>query len=374
MKAAVDEVGLFYRTTEPSAASHLALRWKGRMRYAVPLDARAQRACWQLFQPGRLELPLRVTARLPRVFGVVSCVESEKLALIREAIGREAGVSSCRAGTPGPWTKDTILLLDHAAKPLLIVKAGKGEAVDRLLRNEAEWLRSLRNKPQLAGHVPEMVAHQSGTELSFVAQSLLPGRPCFKLGEPHINFLKKFQEASRRSLRYEESKLYRNLQLRMKDLDGHLTGDWARRIEKAMRRIQDQFSGAPILMTAAHNDFAPWNIRIEGGVARIFDWEYADEEQLPLFDLLHFALMPMALKREAPAKIIRKMRETLRFCEPWLGKESCAKSETQALAYLVNLCTLFLWPVNGKYDKAPALDTYALVIDRLCGRQEEMHA
>jgi len=183
MTAAVDEAGQFYQPAERSSASHLALRWKGRMRYAVPLDARAQTACWRLFQPGRLELPLRAMARLPRVFGVTHCVESEKLALIRQAIGREAGISCCRAGTPGPWSKDTILMLDHSAEPLMIVKAGRGEPVDRLLRNEAEWLRTLRDLPQLAGHVPEMVAHRAGADLCFVAQTVLPGQLVLELSE-----------------------------------------------------------------------------------------------------------------------------------------------------------------------------------------------
>jgi hypothetical protein len=362
----VDEDGHFYQAAKRSAASHLALRWKGRMRYAVPRDARAQTACWRLFQPGRIELPLRAMALLPRLFGAGCCVEGENLALIREAVGREAGVSCCRTGAPGPWSKDTILFLDSSRKPFFVVKAGTGEAVDRLLRNEAKWLGILRDLPRLAGHVPEMVAHRSGTDLSFVAQSVLPGRTDFELGDPHFDFLRKFQEFSRRSLRYEESRLYQNLQTRMKELDGHLTEAWQSRIEKAMRRITEQLSGGPILMTAAHHDFTPWNIRVEDGVARIFDWEHADQEQLPLFDLLHFALIPMALKWERPAGMILKTRQTIQGCASWLGPEACRTAEIQALAYLINLCTLYLWSLGGRYDSNPVLESYEPIIDYLC--------
>lgn len=366
MKATVYEAGQFYHEAEPSAASHLALRWKGRMRYAVPSDARAQRACWKLFQPGRLEFPLRAMARLPQLFGAIHCVESEKLNLIRKAVGGDAGVSCCRTGAPGPWSKDTILLLDHSDEPLLIVKAGAGESVDRLMRNEAEWLRVLRNLPQLAGHLPEMVAHRAGPELSFVAQTVLPGRPAFEFNELHIIFLRKFQEFSRRSLCYEESKLYHNLQSRMKVLDGHLTEAWSARLEKAIRRIEKSLPSQPIRMTAAHNDFTPWNIRIEDGVARIFDWEHACQEQFPLFDPLHFVLLPMALKREAPARMIQKMRQTLQGCVSWLGPEECSLPETQALAYLVNLSTLYLWAESGSSAASPVLESYEGIIDYLC--------
>lgn len=362
----MDEAGRFYRVSEPSSASHLALRWKGRTRFTVPRDARARQACWRLFQPGRMELLLRAMARLPWLFGAVSCVEGDRLALIRKAVGGEAGASCCRTGAPGPWSKDTILLLGHSAEPLLIVKAGGGEAVDRLLRNEAEWLRLLRDLPQLAGHVPEMVAHQSGSDLSFVAQSVLPGQTSLELGEPHFNFLRKFQEASRRSLRYEESRLYLNFQARMKELDGLLTEAWQARIERAMRRIQESLSGGPILMTAAHNDFTPWNIRIQGGVARVFDWEYAEQEQLPLFDPLHFALMPMASMSRPVHMIIQRMDNTLLRSQQWTSREYCYKTQAQALAYLVNICTLFLSSVQGDYLSHFLLDSYAEIIDHLC--------
>jgi Ser/Thr protein kinase RdoA (MazF antagonist) len=257
-------------------------------------------------------------------------------------------------------------MLDHSAEPLMIVKAGRGEPVDRLLRNEAEWLRTLRDLPQLAGHVPEMVAHRAGADLCFVAQTVLPGQLVLELSELQIHFLRKFHEASRRRLRYEESRLYQNLQARRRELDGLLTEDWSRRIEKAMRRMEEALSGAPILMTAAHNDFTAWNIRVDGGVARVFDWEYACEEQLPLFDPLHFVLMPMALKREPTAKMMQKLHETLAICESWFGREECLAAETQALAYLTNLCTLYLWSQCGRSAGDPVLDSYARVIDCIC--------
>jgi hypothetical protein len=365
VSATVVEASQFYLPAEPIAATHLVLRWRGRTRFTVPVDRGAQAACWRLFQPGRIEVPLRLSARLPQLFGAMHSVESETLALIRKEIGRRAGASCCRAGAPGPWKKDTILLLDDALQPLLIVKAGKGEAVERLLRNEAEWLSALRDQPQLSGQVPEMVASQTGPELSFVAQTVLPGHASFEFGEPHAAFLREFQASSRRSLHFEESRLYHNLQARMKGLDGLLTERWRLRLERAMRRMEEQLCGEPILMTAAHNDFTPWNIRIEDGVARIFDWELAEKEQLPLFDPLHFTVMPMALKRSAPEAMVEKLRQTIVGCESWLGPEQCRAAETQALAYMTNLCTLYLWSQGGRCDSDPVMESYARVIDLL---------
>ena len=363
----MNEVSRLYRAQDQPIGTHLTLRWKGRVRYTVPREAAAREACWKAFRPGRLEFSMRAMARLPRLLGAVSCVEAGKLESIREAIGKEAGLSCCRAGAPGPWSKDTILLLDKATtEPLYIVKAGAGEAVDFLLRNEVNWLRTLRDRTALADHIPELVAHRSGADLSFVAESLLPGKLDYEFGESHITFLRKFQEHSRQTMRLEESRLYRNLRSRLKDLSGLLSEAWSTRLDMGMRRIEQSLSGSPILLVAAHNDFTPWNIRVERDVARVFDWEYADYEQLPLFDPLHFILMPMALKSRPTAKMVQSMRETLQLCRQWIGKESCYEGQTQTLAYLMNLCTLYLWSERGKSDLNPVLESYARLIDHLC--------
>jgi hypothetical protein len=167
-------------------------------------------------------------------------------------------------------------------------------------------------------------------------------------------------------MRLEESRLYRNLRSRLKDLSGLLSEAWSTRLDMGMRRIEQSLSGSPILLVAAHNDFTPWNIRVERDVARVFDWEYADYEQLPLFDPLHFILMPMALKSRPTAKMVQSMRETLQLCRQWIGKESCYEGQTQTLAYLMNLCTLYLWSERGKSDLNPVLESYARLIDHLC--------
>jgi hypothetical protein len=363
-KAIVDKAGRFYKAQDRFIGTHLALRWNGRLRFIVPREAAALKVCFNTFHPGWKELPLRAMAHLQRIMGAKSCVEDTRLKSIRDVIGIDAGLSCCRAGTPGPWSKDSILFLDKkAVMPFCIVKAGTGEAVDVLLQNEANWLRSLRDQASLAGHIPELVAHRSGADFTFVAQSVLKGKVEYRLEEMHFTFLRKFQEYSRRTVRFEESILYKNLRTRLTNMRGLLSKAWSTRIEIGVQRIEQSLSGAPILFAAAHNDFAPWNIRAQHGVACIYDWEYADHEQLPLFDPLHFSLMPLALKRKPLVTILSKMRQSLLLCQQHLGKESCYKAQTQVFAYLINLCTLYLWIDREKSVPQPVLESYAQIID-----------
>ena len=357
--------GRFYQAEKQLAGTHLALHWKGRVRYIVPRKLAGQQACWRVFQPGRLGIPMRAMALLPRLSGATGCVESENLALIRESIGKEAGLSSSRAGAPGPWYKETILFLDQRDEPLYLVKAGAGEEVDALLQNEANWLRTLRDQPSLVGHIPELVTHRSGSDLCFVGQRVVSGSIEFQLGQRQLDFLRKLQESSFQTMRYEDSRLYRNLSLRMNELSEALTPAWSTRLKAGMGRIRNSLSGAPILLVAAHNDFTPWNVRLERGVAKVFDWEYADSEQLPLFDPLHFVLMPMALNSQPTIKMVQMMEATLQRCQTWMGPERCYEDKAQALAYLLNLCTLYHWGARGEINSHPAFDSYARMIDHL---------
>jgi len=365
-KDLVNELGRFFQEEDRRRGTHLALRWNGRVRFTVPREKAAQQVCWKTFRPGRLEIPLRAIAHLPRMLGADSCVEGPDLVQIRGVIGADAGLSCCRTGTEGVWSKDTILFLNREVNPIYIVKAGAGKAVNALLENEAGWLKRFQGQSPLANHIPEFVVHRSGVDISFVAQRALTGNIECNLGKAQMEFLQAFQEYSIQLKQYEDSNLRRTLTARLMDLHGLLTDAWATRLDKAMRKIEESLSRSPIQFVAAHNDFALWNIRVECGVARVFDWEYAADEQLPLFDPLHFALMPMALKRAPTGMILEAMSRTIQLCRQWFGEERCQQAEAQSLAYLVNLCTLYLWADEGQCTQHPVLVCYAHIIDRAC--------
>ncbi|MGD0830834.1 MAG: hypothetical protein ABR907_07825 [Terracidiphilus sp.] len=152
----------------------------------------------------------------------------------------------------------------------------------------------------------------------------------------------------------------------MKDMEGQLSDMWSARLKKGIQRIEEALSGSPTQFVAAHNDFTQWNIRVHCGIARVFDWEYADYEQLPLMDPLHFALLPMALRCRPMAAMLATMRRTLGNCRTWFGEESCHKAEVQALVYLMSLCTLYLWSNRGVSESGAVTDSYARLIDYLC--------
>ena len=364
----MDEVSRLYRAQERSKRTHLTLRWKGKVRYTVPRDSAAQQVCWRVFRPGKLGVPLRAMAQLPRVFGATECIEGAEIISIRQAIGEDAGPSCCRAGSEGSWSKNTVLFVDKAvAKPLYIVKTGAGVAIDGLLKNEAQWLRNLEDQASLAIHIPELVAHRPGADFCFVVQTVVSGKFDMRLGELHFDFLRKLQKSSLQTINYQESGIYRTLNSRLAGLSDFLPDVWSARLEKAVRRIGEILSVSPVLVVTAHNDFTPWNVGLKHDLAHVFDWEFAADEQLPLFDPLHFALMPLGLWGRPVNKILRAMKETVQQCQIRLGAGFCYEAQTQALAYLVNVCTLYLCSLREESFSHPLIQSYAQVIDHLCG-------
>lgn len=363
----MDEAGRLYRPRDRSGATHLALGWKGRIRYTVSLDGAAQRACWNAFRPGRLGFPLRAMARLPGLLGAGRCTEGAALQSIREAVGCESELSCCRAGAAGPWHKDTILLLDrNTAESRCFVKTGNGAAVNALLDNEARWLHKLREEANLARQVPELLAHLSSEDFCFVAQRPLEGSQEFKLAAPQLDFLRKLQRCTLKAMRYPESRLSMTLDARLSHLRGHLTEDWFTRLERAIGQTARSFSNASIVLVAGHNDFTPWNIRVRDRLACVFDWEYAAEEQLPLFDPLHFVLLPMALGGRPIAAMIEAARKTAELCRTELAAENCFAPQAQLVAYLLNVCTLYLSSVQDQCKPDPVVEKYTRLIDVLC--------
>lgn len=66
--------------------------------------------------------------------------------------------------------------------------------------------------------------------------------------------------------------------------------------QDALRASIDAFAD-PVPLCLVHGDFAHWNTRVRAGRLYVFDWEYCQRLGLPLKDLFHFILIPVAVAR-----------------------------------------------------------------------------
>ena len=179
------------------------------------------------------------------------------------------------------------------ADPQLIVKAGTGGAANALLENEAHWLRRLGSEARLAKQVPELVTHRSG-ERSASLRSARTWTPGLYAGRTADGVSARASAVFPTADGLPRLHLFENAQIPAMDLEGLLSEAWSRRIARTMEIIERSLEKSPVLLVAAHTIHSLEH-STNGNARCVFDWEYAAEEQLPLFDCLHFVLLPMAL-------------------------------------------------------------------------------
>lgn len=361
-------LGQLFAAAPTGAATHYAYPRLGRVRLLLPVDGTAAAVGKSFFFSGWKRFRLEafhlagLTCKLFRHSGVQ---EAGWVAGLKELAGKGAARVVVSAGTPGPYAKATVLLLDSEARPLAVGKVGSTPSAIRLLENEWAWLRALSGQPRLAGRVPAPVAAQRFGEVYVILQSIGAGRVAGRsLGPDVVGFLAALQESSAEGTHFAGSTMHENMHTRLERLQGELSAGWQSRAEAALQRLDRGFRDRSVRMAAAHRDFVPWNMRALPAGVFVFDWEYASGGYLPLYDLFHFLLMPEALERDvSPRDLARVMRQAVDASRSLPGAAGVL-ADHQLLAYLLDL-SLFYLEANAGQDRGDrVLARYARLIDK----------
>jgi hypothetical protein len=195
-------------------------------------------------------------------------------------------------GSPGPLQKVTILHTPHGDAPARVAKVALRESADEAVAIEEFWLRELNAAPRLAPFVPRLTAAGalSGGR-RYVAMSALPGNDASdSFGPAHRGFLIALAGVGTSVSPWCDAPSFQRLRARVASL-GPLLGDERGLVEAALMEIERRIGGRRLPACPAHGDFAPWNLRIEAGQLRVFDWEYAQAGANPLQDFFHFHLI-----------------------------------------------------------------------------------
>lgn len=276
-----------------------------------------------------------------------------------------AGVISM--GTPGPYNKQTIVLLDRSGAAKAIAKCALSPAARKLLENEAHWLQWLAAQPALVGSIPRLLAQAEVEEALVILQSPGAGRQCHGALQPlHVRFLAELHRASLGEGPFDRSGMYRAMQDRLERMRAHLTDAWRSRATEALSRFGAEFGSSPVPQVLAHRDFAPWNMLIQGERLFIFDWEYACTGYIPLYDLYHYCLMPRVLRRDVagPEAVVVIKEVSQLYARVAQGGSPALRPDIQLLAYLLDLCLFYLESNDGNDAGDRVVRRYGELIDR----------
>lgn len=270
-----------------------------RPRWLIPLDTpRTATAALSLYRPVRtagrvLHAAARAAARLGLHvwYRDELCIARRTVSPIEQTIASlfpgttvRLALSTGAAGR-AQLRKLSMAVVSTSGRVLAFAKSGASPASRALVRHEAEVLRTLSAREALAHRVPRLLFSGEVGDAWLHVQEPLDGTSAHaELAAPEHALLAALRGAELRTA--AGTAFVRGLQARIAALPA--SHRWLlRTLEALLPRLE----WMRVPATVVHGDFTPWNIRVHGGTAAAFDWEYAEPDGLPLVDQCNHLLL-----------------------------------------------------------------------------------
>lgn len=286
---------------EKGRLSLVEVKRSGSLLLALPLKRRNALATLGLYQPQRLKgRALKAVMRLFVAAGLHRLLPRIELGVGDRGLfsGFEENVEfksfGFLLGSADSRMRNLIGLVEMEGA-LHVVKAGCGEAaavVQEECRAMREYSAFVRGAPECRG------SFEIENGVAYVAELVKGRSPRGSRGDELVfALLEDWLQAGER--------------VNVADLDC-----WkalAAALDEGEMKSFSELSGLEVLSPVMHGDFAPWNIKVNGGgQVKVLDWEFASQRGMPGWDWLHFQVQRLRLVKGASAeKIIAACRELL---------------------------------------------------------------
>ncbi|MCA9468492.1 MAG: phosphotransferase [Nitrospira sp.] len=340
-------------------------------RLIVPLERHMRRVALEFFLPLRQRISAymgTLEAKTLKLRENRYLQETQFMESLKTRIGDQTFKTAVSIGTPGPYSKNTILFLNHQAEPCLLAKIANTQGAKTLLSNEVQWLKHLSTRENLRHSVPRFIADLRSDGTYVLVQSICQGNWTGRtLSSAHITFLATFQGMGEVSPKgcYTTSTMRNCMNKRLNHIQHRITPEWFSRLTHGLRLVECELQSERIIIVPAHRDFAPWNLKLHNNSVSAFDWEYASDGYLPLYDIFHFLLMPITLKHQIPFHRIPFLISQARNHGAFLGNadfKTC-RADIQLLAYLLDVCLFYLESNQGRHQGDFVVTTFGRYID-----------
>jgi thymidylate kinase len=225
---------------------------------------------------------------------------------LKEILGRQDLTYAISLGTPGPHRKPVIQVLTRSGQTLGYVKVGWNAATNALVRHEADVYRRLSGVSFDSFAVPTVVYTDWWGDRFLCIQCAPEGKmetAPQKLTCHHPAVLKELSTFHVRWLPLQESAFWTNLSRRIESIQ---SAYYRHILQQGACRVEEWLGLKPLPFHACHGDFAPWNAQLLNGRLFLFDWECADLEAPPGWDLCHFLVQTLwLLNRWSPVRICK---------------------------------------------------------------------
>jgi hypothetical protein len=216
-------------------------------------------------------------------------------------------------GNPSRYHKPSLHAFNPEGRRVVIVKYASRQEDQRRLAHEYEVLKYVREHVSaLAQTVPGPLGYIRGHLGHGLLTDSFRGSPApTRLSAP----LRRWLECCRLPVRAPlgKSSLIGSLKELQQRTDEPL-------IKAAIKKVLDRrLLGFEVQRTIVHGDFIPWNMVIDSGQTRVFDWEYACLDGVPGWDETYFSLqVGLVLRRWGVRQLVKGAVElSKRPAEPY---------------------------------------------------------
>jgi hypothetical protein len=207
---------------------------------------------------------------------------------IRELLPDERLSFAISLGTPGPHQKPVVEISGSDRGVIGYLKIGSDSASESLVRNEASTLRNLQRFHFKTFGVPRVLWTGSWGGHSYCFQSAPEGpseKQSAKINDKYIDLLMEISLLGRKSERWESSRFWNGAVGAISTIASPYYRHLA---ERAAAAVTARLGSHEVPFHLCHGDFAPWNIKQSRGAPYLYDWECADEQGSPGWDLFNF--------------------------------------------------------------------------------------
>jgi hypothetical protein len=274
-----------------------------KVRWLFPADLPAIRQAGidALFTPGSLRG--RVLKKAIRVGGIKGSrvyLEDETLRRLESGLASILGRTDTHLafflGRPGAYRKATAQLLSATGTTLGYARIGTSQLAQGAIDNEHRNLLRLSTSESLRDSVPSVLGYldwQGGKVLFMTGGDGPPGPE--RLSEVHSRFCEELFVSFREEAIFNDSHMWSRMTNGLLQSDLGLPEPVLEDHKQALSLLDSKLGSVRMPLSLAHRDFVPWNTKLQPRGLFVFDWERAEEDVVPLYDMFHFQAMQAAL-------------------------------------------------------------------------------
>ena len=134
MSSHSDPINLLFTLTTEALATHCVYPNASHQRLILPRESQYAKITLNFFSSKRQKLKMfaqKIIHNKP-----LYCIENDYMKSRKAAAGYPNACPAVSLGTPGPYNKQSVLLIDNNLRPVSLTKVGSNEETSRLLQNE----------------------------------------------------------------------------------------------------------------------------------------------------------------------------------------------------------------------------------------------